>query len=723
MNIIDTIRQENQEPVEGDFCPCCGDILTKNHQCEEGTPTKPHTATYSPEDDKIRIYPLYRLPKDEYNHLKSAGFMWAPKQECFYAIWTPHRETTALQFADEIEDEDKSLVDRAEERAERFENYSDHRAQDADRAHKAVSDITDNIPFGQPILVGHHSEKHARRDAKRIKQGMTRAVKMWETSTYWTRRAAGALAHAKYKERPEVRARRIKGLEADKRKQERNQAQAETCLKLWNTPGLTPETALIMAGRTEAGRLTCHREDTNWYHAYDVLQPDGERWTRCPSMTLEQVQTIARRSYPETIAHCQVWIDHINNRLLYEKAMLDEQGASDLLKPAPRPEQLPLCNYRAAEGFIMIPNRYNRGELENYRQVDMTKAEYAKIYTDYKGTHVIENSHRVRTTMLRAPTFERVTVFITDSKEHKKPEAIEKKEINPDLIRRAIAPTYQEKEVDPQAAKFDAMKESLKTGVQTVTAPQLFPTPPEICAQMIEHAEIEPEQSILEPSAGTGNIIKAILAESTDVHLDCVEINYDLCQILKNYLEPSNVYHGDFLETSAPFCPDTEKGYDRIIMNPPFENGSDIKHIRHAMTFLKPGGRLVALCANGPRQQEAFRETAEWWEPLPAKSFASQGTNVNVAMLVLTKPTEGKKPGDPETKPEKFSNSGQFSTETDEGDPETRLRAMWEAQGVPQERQEEIIRDTTVKAQPGAYVGPFRIPERITPRLTQMMLF
>jgi hypothetical protein len=61
--------------------------------------------------------------------------------------------------------------------------------------------------------------------------------------------------------------------------------------------------------------------------------------------------------------------------------------------------------------------------------------------------------------------------------------------------------------------------------------------------------------------------------------------------------------------------------------------------------------------------------------------------------------------------------------ETEEGDPETRLREMWSAKEIPQERQEEILRDITAKAQPGAYVGPFRIPERITPRLTQMTLF
>jgi hypothetical protein len=42
-----------------------------------------------------------------------------------------------------------------------------------------------------------------------------KAVQLWRTSEHWKRRAAGALRHAKYKERPDVRARRIKAIEAE----------------------------------------------------------------------------------------------------------------------------------------------------------------------------------------------------------------------------------------------------------------------------------------------------------------------------------------------------------------------------------------------------------------------------------------------------------------------------------------------------------------------------
>jgi len=148
-------------------------------------------------------------------------------------MWTPSREDLLIELCGEIEDEDKSLIERAEERSERFNEYSDRRAEDAAQAQKAVSVIADAIPFGQPILIGHHSERRARKDAQRIEDGMRRTVRMWDTSKYWIGRAASARNHAKYKERSDVRARRIKTLEADKRKQERNKQEAEMWLKLW----------------------------------------------------------------------------------------------------------------------------------------------------------------------------------------------------------------------------------------------------------------------------------------------------------------------------------------------------------------------------------------------------------------------------------------------------------------------------------------------------------
>ena len=63
------------------------------------------------------------------------------------------------------------------DRAERFEDYREKRTGDAERAREAVSAIADNIPLGQPILVGHHSERHARKDAEKIENGMRRCFR------------------------------------------------------------------------------------------------------------------------------------------------------------------------------------------------------------------------------------------------------------------------------------------------------------------------------------------------------------------------------------------------------------------------------------------------------------------------------------------------------------------------------------------------------------------
>ena len=145
-----------------------------------------YTATYSPEDNKLRLYSSTRLDRELYARVRGAGFIFAPKQELFVApMWTPEREDLLIELCVEIDDEDTSLVERAEERADRFVDYKDKRISDAERAHDAVSRIADNIPLGQPILIGHHSERHARKDAERIENGMRKTVKMWHTAKYW----------------------------------------------------------------------------------------------------------------------------------------------------------------------------------------------------------------------------------------------------------------------------------------------------------------------------------------------------------------------------------------------------------------------------------------------------------------------------------------------------------------------------------------------------------
>lgn len=79
------------------------------------------SATYSPDDNKLRLYSMSRLDRETYERVKAAGFSWAPKQGFFVApMWTPGRADLLLALCGEIGDEDTTLVERAEDRADRF---------------------------------------------------------------------------------------------------------------------------------------------------------------------------------------------------------------------------------------------------------------------------------------------------------------------------------------------------------------------------------------------------------------------------------------------------------------------------------------------------------------------------------------------------------------------------------------------------------------------------
>ncbi|MGJ7523745.1 DUF3560 domain-containing protein [Variovorax sp. LT1P1] len=649
------------------------------------------SATYSPEDNKLRLSSVSRLPAELYARVKAAGFSWAPRQEIFVApMWTPGREDLLIELCGEIGDEDTSLVERAEERADRFENYSEKRAADASAAHAAVSSIAKRFEFGQPILVGHHSERGARKDKERMDNGMRKAVKMWDTSKYWEDRAAGALAHAKYKELPAVRARRIKGLKADLRKQERAIAEGETAIRLWSTPDLTHEVAVKLADVYGARILN----DAGEYDSLYSLLTSGR-------ITPQDAAARAVKAWESGQVRHRRWEAHYNNRIAYECAMLAEGGGLKAdgfdIKPGGRVlvrgEWLVVVKVNKVDGRINSVSTNARfvrvkpiEDIKDYRDAtaeeqeavkkattlpplcnypgvgfhEMTKAEWEATHKDYKGSRQLGQGsrrmtpgtgrpdikveegapvvglHRVRTVVHRSSL---VPVFVTDVK-RKDPPAAAAEPAAP-----VVLPVEREVSKTPRAVyqpapktEFDTMREVLRTGgVQTVVAPELFPTPDELADRIVMEAGIQPGNLVLEPSAGTGALLRAVARSvaPASVQAVAVEVNAKLVVGLNQALPDVTTICGDFLR-----CDTRDLGkFDAIVMNPPFGQAMDIAHIRHALSFLRSGGRLVAICANGPRQQAALKPLADasggFYEALPAGSFKDAGTNVNTALVVI----------------------------------------------------------------------------------------
>jgi protein-L-isoaspartate O-methyltransferase len=567
------------------------------------TVSRTHTATYSPDDNKLRLYPAARLDAETYARVKAAGFGWAPKQELFVApMWTPGREDLLLDLAGEIGDEDTSLTERAEQRANRFEQYSENRLGDANGARAAVAAIADGIPLGQPILVGHHSERHARKDAERIENGMRRAVRMWETSKYWTSRAAGAIRAAKYKERPGVRARRIKGLEADARKQERAKAHAQRFVGIWTKRGLTLEEARTIANHDWIN-LPPTPEKPYGTTLYSALADNV--------LTAEQAREVAVRAHQAVIATCDRWLAHIGNRLEYERAMVAESGGTAADKTGPEVGGACKCwaGPRGGWSHIVKVNKVSVSVLDNWGNGG----------GNFKRTVPFD---KLAAVMTRAEVEEKRAAGLL----------VETQDKTGFHLLDAPPPVPRTSQPAGDQPAFEAMRDAVKAGVKVVAVPDLFPTPADLAARMVELAEIEAGQRVLEPSAGTGRLVDALDAVP-DVTVVAVEVSNTLSDNLRIRSQTrTDVRCADFLLSDGDLGQ-----FDRIVMNPPFGRGQDIAHIKHALTMLAPGGRLVALCANGPRQSEQLEPLADSWEVLPPGTFKESGTDVSVVLLTMSR--------------------------------------------------------------------------------------
>lgn len=179
----------------------------------------------------------------------------------------------------------------------------------------------------------------------------------------------------------------------------------------------------------------------------------------------------------------------------------------------------------------------------------------------------------------------------------------------------------------------------------------VFYTPPELArkaaqALRLDHTGI----TVLEPSAGMGALAIAAREAGEADPESCSFANITCLDILPKHVVALRGlrFHAqcaDFLDED----PADWEPFDRIIMNPPFAKQADAQHFLHALRFLKPGGRIVAIMSAAV----TFRETVGYHKirqliadggmgcqiiPLPPGSFKESGTMVNTALVIYDKP-------------------------------------------------------------------------------------
>lgn len=233
-------------------------------------------ATYNITNDKLKAWFAERLSKDNYDRARRLGFTFWHGSKCFTAKWSPRAEDFIREMgietieADDQPDDVEARVDRfakyageAEQAAESSQTYLEERANTERRRANAVSSIEKNLSAAE----------------------------------HWQQRIEGAIRHAAYKEKPDVIARRIRGLEADKRKHERD-SQIDEKVK--------PDT------------------DSEGVIRYWVGHGRGGSWR-----TVAQIE--ADKPWHDR------WIAHITRRLEYENACLVAAGGCpEVLRPERR---------------------------------------------------------------------------------------------------------------------------------------------------------------------------------------------------------------------------------------------------------------------------------------------------------------------------------------------------------------------------------------------------
>lgn len=172
-----------------------------------------------------------------------------------------------------------------------------------------------------------------------------------------------------------------------------------------------------------------------------------------------------------------------------------------------------------------------------------------------------------------------------------------------------------------------------------------YPTPKAAVGKLLR--DVTPRGRVLEPSAGDGAIVEALLASGKATQVTAVEVHPGRVATLRQrFMDPRlHVLPANFLELQPT------GDYDLVVMNPPFAGTHWMAHVVHAWEFLKPSGTLLAVLpataevGTSAKHAEFHawiearrgRYSSRPWTSLPPESFAASGTRVNTVILRLDK--------------------------------------------------------------------------------------
>ena len=150
---------------------------------------------------------------------------------------------------------------------------------------------------------------------------------------------------------------------------------------------------------------------------------------------------------------------------------------------------------------------------------------------------------------------------------------------------------------------------------------------------------------VLEPSAGDGVFVRAILDTGAEVSVVAVEPNTHRATKIPRDTRV-RLYPGRFEDFAAA----RPAPFDLVVMNPPFSTADNpalwIDHLHLAWDLLAPGGRIVAILPAGLDYRTDTRHTTARalvtrfgrYRELPPDAFAPSGTTCRSILAWLIRP-------------------------------------------------------------------------------------
>lgn len=184
---------------------------------------------------------------------------------------------------------------------------------------------------------------------------------------------------------------------------------------------------------------------------------------------------------------------------------------------------------------------------------------------------------------------------------------------------------------------FSILKEGKRCNLQQEY--QFFETPPQLADWLVMLAGgIHENDTVLEPSAGRGALIKAIHRACPSVTVECYELipeNREFLHSLDNVI----ILDEDFTKDSVG-------SYTKIIANPPFSGNQDIEHVRIMYKLLEKGGTLAAITSSHWKiaSEKKCVDFRNWLEEvhgevfeIGAGEFKESGTSISTMAVVIRK--------------------------------------------------------------------------------------